>query len=55
MMKSPELQMMKEKLSKLLLGEDMSGTGNGKGHVCTAQAISNSMTNLYGDYGINYL
>jgi len=42
-----ELQMMKEKLSKLLLGEDMSGIGNGKGHVCTAQAISNSMTNLY--------
>ncbi|OVA14027.1 PRONE domain [Macleaya cordata] len=39
-----ELDMMKEKFSKLLLGEDMSGSGKG---VCSAVAISNSITNLY--------
>lgn len=38
---------MKEKYTKLLLGEDMSGSGKG---VCTAVAISNSITNLYGIY-----
>ncbi|XP_073283201.1 rop guanine nucleotide exchange factor 7-like [Primulina huaijiensis] len=38
-----ELDMMNERLSKLLLGEDMSGCGNG---VCTALAISNAITNL---------
>ncbi|XP_074340860.1 rop guanine nucleotide exchange factor 7-like [Apium graveolens] len=38
-----EIEMMKERLSKLLLGEDMSGCGNG---VCTALAISNAITNL---------
>ncbi|KAK1365456.1 Rop guanine nucleotide exchange factor 1-like protein [Heracleum sosnowskyi] len=38
-----EIEMMKEKFSKLLLGEDMSGCGNG---VCTALAISNAITNL---------
>ncbi|CAN4116009.1 unnamed protein product [Withania somnifera] len=38
-----EVEMMKERLSKLLLGEDMSGCGNG---VCTALAISNAITNL---------
>ncbi|KZV53410.1 rop guanine nucleotide exchange factor 7-like [Dorcoceras hygrometricum] len=38
-----ELDMMKERLSKLLLGEDMSGCGNG---VCTALALSNAITNL---------
>lgn len=37
--------MMKERFSKLLLGEDMSGSGNG---VCTALAISNAITNLCG-------
>lgn len=37
--------MMKERFSKLLLGEDMSGCGNG---VCTALAISNAITNLCG-------
>ncbi|KAJ4773997.1 rop guanine nucleotide exchange factor-like protein [Rhynchospora pubera] len=45
--KSPaedELELVKEKFSKLLLGEDMSGNGKG---VCTAVAISNSITNLY--------
>ncbi|CAN4075806.1 unnamed protein product [Withania somnifera] len=35
--------MMKERFSKLLLGEDMSGSGKG---VCTSLAISNSITNL---------
>ncbi|XP_061373532.1 rop guanine nucleotide exchange factor 3-like [Gastrolobium bilobum] len=39
-----ELEMMKEKFAKLLLGEDMSGGGKG---VCTAVTISNSITNLY--------
>ncbi|KQK16245.1 rop guanine nucleotide exchange factor 3 [Brachypodium distachyon] len=39
-----EMELMKEKYTKLLLGEDMSGGGKG---VCTALAISNSITNLY--------
>ncbi|KAI4324442.1 hypothetical protein MLD38_029933 [Melastoma candidum] len=39
----PEIEMMKERFAKLLLGEDMSGSGNG---VCTALAISNAITNL---------
>lgn len=43
--KTVELETMKERFSKLLLGEDMSGSGKG---VCTAVAISNAMTNLYG-------
>ncbi|GMI91372.1 ROP (rho of plants) guanine nucleotide exchange factor 1 [Hibiscus trionum] len=38
-----EVEMMKERFAKLLLGEDMSGGGNG---VCTALAISNAITNL---------
>ncbi|KAG9453209.1 hypothetical protein H6P81_006113 [Aristolochia fimbriata] len=38
-----EIEMMKERFSKLLLGEDMSGSGQG---VCTALAISNAITNL---------
>ncbi|XP_011094931.1 rop guanine nucleotide exchange factor 7 [Sesamum indicum] len=38
-----ETEMMKERFSKLLLGEDMSGCGNG---VCSALAISNAITNL---------
>lgn len=36
---------MKERFAKLLLGEDMSGSGKG---VCTAVTISNAITNLYG-------
>lgn len=36
---------MKERFAKLLLGEDMSGGGQG---VCTALAISNAITNLSG-------
>lgn len=42
---SSEMEMMKERFSKLLLGEDMSGSGKG---VCTALAISNAVTNLCG-------
>ncbi|GER52297.1 Rop guanine nucleotide exchange factor [Striga asiatica] len=38
-----EIEMMKERFSKLLLGEDMSGSGNG---VSTALALSNAITNL---------
>jgi hypothetical protein len=37
--------MIKERFAKLLLGEDMSGSGKG---VCTALAISNAITNLCG-------
>ncbi|KAK8693521.1 hypothetical protein V6N13_071101 [Hibiscus sabdariffa] len=39
-----ELETMKERFAKLLLGEDMSGSGKG---VCTAVTISNAITNLY--------
>jgi hypothetical protein len=39
-----EIELVKERFSKLLLGEDMSGGGKG---VCTAVAISNAITNLY--------
>ncbi|MCO5572206.1 hypothetical protein L7F22_025958 [Adiantum nelumboides] len=38
-----ELDVMKERFTKLLLGEDMSGGARG---VCTALAISNAITNL---------
>ncbi|KQK05954.1 hypothetical protein BRADI_2g23550v3 [Brachypodium distachyon] len=41
--RAPELELMKERFAKLLLGEDMSGSGKG---VCTALAISNAITNL---------
>ncbi|KAF6990434.1 hypothetical protein CFC21_007626 [Triticum aestivum] len=41
--RAPEVELMKERFSKLLLGEDMSGSGKG---VCTALAISNAITNL---------
>ncbi|XP_014496553.1 rop guanine nucleotide exchange factor 3-like isoform X3 [Vigna radiata var. radiata] len=41
---SAELELMKERFAKLLLGEDMSGSGKG---VCTAATISNAITNLY--------
>lgn len=37
--------MLKEKFSKLLLGEDMSGGGKG---VSSALALSNAITNLAG-------
>lgn len=38
-----EVELMKERFAKLLLGEDMSGGGKG---VCTALAVSNAITNL---------
>lgn len=38
-----DMQMMKEKFAKLLLGEDMSGGGKG---VSSAMALSNAITNL---------
>ncbi|XP_031120746.1 rop guanine nucleotide exchange factor 1-like [Ipomoea triloba] len=38
-----EVELMKSRFAKLLLGEDMSGGGKG---VCTALAISNAITNL---------
>ncbi|KAI8545118.1 hypothetical protein RHMOL_Rhmol07G0017800 [Rhododendron molle] len=50
--KAVELETMKERFSKLLLGEDMSGSGRG---VCTAVAISNAMTNLYASVFGNHL
>jgi hypothetical protein len=37
---------VREKFSKLLLGEDMSGTGKG---VSSALALSNAITNLAGN------
>lgn len=40
-----EIELMKERFAKLLLGEDMSGGGKG---VCTALAISNAITYLSG-------
>lgn len=39
------MEQMKEKFSKLLLGEDMSGGGKG---VSSALALSNAITNLAG-------
>ncbi|KAK7274681.1 hypothetical protein RIF29_15778 [Crotalaria pallida] len=44
LMDSGELETMKERFAKLLLGEDMSGSGKG---VSTALTISNAITNLY--------
>jgi hypothetical protein len=41
-----EMDQMKEKFAKLLLGEDMSGSGKG---VPSALALSNAVTNLAGD------
>ncbi|XP_057788983.1 rop guanine nucleotide exchange factor 5 [Salvia miltiorrhiza] len=41
--KYSEIEMMKERFAKLLLGEDMSGSGKG---VCPALTISNAITNL---------
>jgi hypothetical protein len=42
-----DLDLMKEKFAKLLLGEDMSGTGKG---VSSALALSNAITNLAGKH-----
>ncbi|CAI0474662.1 unnamed protein product [Linum tenue] len=43
MEKNAEMEQMKEKFAKLLLGEDMSGGGKG---VSSALALSNAITNL---------
>lgn len=40
-----EVELMKDRFARLLLGEDMSGEGKG---VCSALAISNAITNLSG-------
>jgi hypothetical protein len=42
-----DMDVMKEKFAKLLLGEDMSGSGKG---VPSALALSNAITNLAGDH-----
>lgn len=42
-----DMELMKEKFSKLLLGEDMSGGGKG---VSSALALSNAITNLAGNH-----
>lgn len=42
-----DLDQMKEKFTKLLLGEDMSGGGKG---VSSALALSNAITNLAGTW-----
>jgi hypothetical protein len=39
------MELMMEKFAKLLLGEDMSGTGKG---ASSALALSNAITNLAG-------
>lgn len=44
----PDIEMMKERFAKLLLGEDMSGGGKG---VSSALALSNAITNLAGTFG----
>jgi hypothetical protein len=41
-----DAELVREKFSKLLLGEDMSGTGKG---VSSALALSNAITNLAGN------
>ena len=40
-----DAEIVRDKFSKLLLGEDMSGTGKG---VSSALALSNAITNLAG-------
>lgn len=40
-----EIELLKERFAKLLLGEDMSGGGKG---VSSALALSNAVTNLAG-------
>ena len=42
-----EIEMMKKRFAKLLLGEDLSGGGKG---VSSALAISNAITNLSGSF-----
>jgi len=45
-----DIDLMKEKFAKLLLGEDMSGGGKG---VSSALALSNAVTNLAGIFFLN--
>nr|GEY39832.1 Rop guanine nucleotide exchange factor 12-like [Tanacetum cinerariifolium] len=45
-----ELEQMKERFAKLLLGEDMSGGGKG---VSCALALSNAITNLAGNLNLD--
>lgn len=45
-----DMELMKERFSKLLLGEDMSGGGKG---VSSALALSNAITNLAGNNDLN--
>lgn len=47
-----DMEMMKERFAKLLLGEDMSGGGKG---VSSALALSNAITNLAGKFHQNQL
>jgi len=47
-----ELEQMKERFAKLLLGEDMSGGGKG---VSSALALSNAFTNLAGMLPLAFL
>lgn len=47
-----EVEVMKEKFSKLLLGEDTTGGRNG---VSTALALSNAITNLAGTFSLSAL
>lgn len=42
-----DIDLMKDRFSKLLLGEDMSGGGKG---VSSALALSNAITNLAGKH-----
>lgn len=44
-LQSSDVDAMKEKFAKLLLGEDITG---GRKGICTALALSNSITNLAG-------
>jgi PRONE (Plant-specific Rop nucleotide exchanger) len=43
---------MKEKFARLLLGEDMSGSGKG---VSSALALSNAITNLSGNPSVFHI
>ena len=44
-----DMELMKERFAKLLLGEDMSGGGKG---VSSALALSNAITNLAGIFSL---
>jgi hypothetical protein len=46
-----DAEKVREKFSKLLLGEDMSGTGKG---VTSALALSNAITNLAGNKNFSF-